>query len=101
MEEKEQPKFSEEPVCERLQHINPRKQLPATLVQAHHVICTGAARIEEARKYGVFWPSDQRPLHIQDSSPIDLRMLGENNPIRIKNLQYCAGSMWDHYHFDL
>jgi hypothetical protein len=90
-----------EPVCERLQNINPRKQLPATLMQAEHVICTGAARIEEAKKYGVFWPSDQRPLHFQDGSPIELRMLRKNDPIHIKNLQYCTGSMWDHYHFDL
>ena|SRR5215475_5954995 len=97
--DEQQEKFSE-PVCKRLQDINPRKQLPATLVQAEHVICTGAARVEEAGRYGVFWPSDQRPLNIQDS-PIELRMLGKNNPIRIKNLQYCAGSMWDHYHFDL
>ena len=99
-EEKEKGRFSEAPVCERLQNINPRKQLPATLVQEHHVICTGASRIEDAKKYGVFWPSDQRPLNIQDR-PIELRMLGKNNPVQIKNLQSCAGSNWDHYHFDL
>jgi hypothetical protein len=97
--DEEQKKLSES-VCERLKGINLRKQRPATLVQGDQVLATGAAIIEADRAYGVFWPSDQRPLNVQDRS-IVLRMLGNAGAIQVKNFQRCDVSIWAHYHFDL
>jgi hypothetical protein len=87
-------------VCEAARDVKLGEQLPATLVQNEHVILTGRAKVEAARDCAVFWPSDQRPVHINEA-PIVLRVLGNSEPIQVLGLRRCDLSSWPHWHLDL